>query len=179
MANPKSKQHSEKFSGKIVQFIYSPKGGIEGLLLEDPNGTLQLSIASEFGGILAQGMSLGDTVNGELGNHLKPHSNSGSNHRVHELVAIDLGKKPLLKLMLKNGPQELEGVVKAFNFAKHGEPNGVILMSGDFIHLRPDGLKRSKVKIGDQVTARGQARISVLGTIAFEAQSINGINLEP
>jgi hypothetical protein len=69
-------------------------------------------------------------------------------------------------------------VVSAIHFAKHGEPNGVMLESGEFVHTRPHGMKKLKLKIGSKVVALGQVRMTVLGTPLLEAEEVNRISIE-
>jgi len=61
------------------------------------------------------------------------------------------------------------------NFARHGEANGVVLDSGDFIHTKPEGMKRLRLKIGDAVEADGDAqRLADDTGWAVDATSVNG-----
>ena len=53
----------------------------------------------------------------------------------------------------------VEGVVTRLNYARHGEANGVVLDGGDFLHLKPDGMKRVELKVGQPIKAHG-SRIS-------------------
>ncbi len=69
-------------------------------------------------------------------------------------------------------------MVARLNFAKHGEPNGVVLDSGDFIHLKPDGMRQVGLKIGDRVEATGEARPMELGHRVVEAVEVNGVRLK-
>lgn len=47
------------------------------------------------------------------------------------LVSID-GRKPIKRIAAKGAA--FTGIVTRFNYARHGEPNGVVLDNGDFIH---------------------------------------------
>ncbi len=59
----------------------------------------------------------------------------------------------------------------------HGQPNGVILETGEFIHLRPHGMTEAKLKVGSRVNAVGEIKMTVLGTRLLEARQINRIDL--
>ena len=60
-------------------------------------------------------------------------------HPVYELVrVIKVAGKPF-KAAADAKP--VQGVVAAIHYAKHGEPNGVMLESGEFIHTRPHGMR--------------------------------------
>ena len=72
----------------------------------------------------------------------------------------------------------LRGTVGAIHFARHGEPNGVVLKSGEFIHTRPSGMKRLNLGVGMNVIARGKLRATVLGTVLMEAHEVKRTRLE-
>jgi hypothetical protein len=71
----------------------------------------------------------------------------------------------------------VQGVVKRINYTRHGEANGVVLESGDFVHLKPAGMKRVALKVGDHVTALGPAALMPLGQQVVEAETVNGISI--
>jgi hypothetical protein len=75
------------------------------------------------------------------------------------------------------GPTTIKGVVQALHFARHGEPNGVILETGDFIHLRQHGMAAVGLDIGSKVSAQGTLRMTVLGTRMLEAHRVNRVDL--
>ncbi|WP_256220106.1 MULTISPECIES: hypothetical protein [unclassified Variovorax] len=61
------------------------------------------------------------------------------------------------------------------NYARHGEANGVVLDTGDFVHTRPDGFERLGLKIGDEVRAEGRAQPLATGEgRVIEAVRVNG-----
>ena len=75
------------------------------------------------------------------------------------------------------GETTIKGVVQAWHFARHGEPNGVILETGEFIHLRPHGMVAAGLDIGSKVNAVGELRMTVLGTRMLEAHRVNRVDL--
>lgn len=76
-------------------------------------------------------------------------------------------------------PIEVTGTVERLNYAKHGEANGVVLDTGDFVHLKPDGMKKVGLRVGDQVAAKGRGKSFLAGTRAIDAEIVNGIALGP
>ena len=76
------------------------------------------------------------------------------------------------------GAQPVSGVMAAIHYAKHGEPNGVILESGEFIHTKPHGMKKLTLEVGAKVIAQGDARMTVLGTVLIEADEVNRMTIE-
>ena len=72
----------------------------------------------------------------------------------------------------------MKGLVARIHYAKHGQPNGVVLESGEFIHLRPHGMAAVGLGVGSKVSARGELRMTVLGTRMLEARHANGYDIE-
>lgn len=77
----------------------------------------------------------------------------------------------------KPGWTTIKGMVGSWHFARHGEPNGVILETGEFIHLRPSGMALAGLDIGSKVNAVGELRMTILGTRMLEARRVNRIDL--
>ena len=50
----------------------------------------------------------------------------------------------------------------------------MILDTGDFIYMKPEGMKRVALKVGDQVTAEGTSAMMPLGQQVIEAKTVNG-----
>lgn len=53
----------------------------------------------------------------------------------------------------------------------------MVLESGEFIHLRPDGMAQAGLGIGSKITAVGKVRMTLLGTPMLEAHRVNRIDL--
>jgi hypothetical protein len=105
----------------------------------------------------------------------EPSNKGDASHPVYDFEALESvdGKKPA-QVKPRLGPA-YQGKVARLNFAKHGEANGVVLDSGDFIHTRPDGMKRLRLKVGDAVKADGDAqRLADDTGWAVEATTVNG-----
>jgi len=63
------------------------------------------------------------------------------------------------------------------HYALHGEANGVVLETGEFIHTRPDGMALLGLEVGAKVQATGELRMTVLGTVLLEAHEVNHVAL--
>jgi hypothetical protein len=165
--------------GTFQHLIYSPKGAIEGVLIDTDGVATQFvtepndpSIAAQFAG-LRQGQVL--VIEGtEAG----PSPKGEAVHTVYQferLASVD-GKKPAAP----HPHLEAAGTVVRFNYAKHGAPNGVVLDNGDFVHTKPDGMERLGLKVGDKVRAEGDARPLAVGKgRVIEARSVNGKPVGP
>lgn len=176
MSHDKKHPHPHrKISGEFRHLIFSPKGGIEGLMMKIAGAPAQFVVEPGQGDSFA-GLKAGQTLEIEVAPQ-KPSPKGAPQHalhRLHRLLSID-GRK----LVEDKAPAEFSGVVERFNFARHGEPNGVVLESGDFIHLRPEGMAACCVSLGDRITAKGDARPLCIGAAhVVEAREVNGRKLE-
>jgi hypothetical protein len=168
---------ADTLSGTLTQVLFSPKGVIEGLLLSIRGKPVQISTPpgalDEYARVLVAGVRV-------VGKATADHSpkTKGSSHPVFKVDQITkIGGKVLRASANDAGPVVLKGVVAALHYARHGEPNGVVLESGDFVHLRPHGMEKSGLKIGAKVVATGERRMTVLGTTLLEAREINHVKI--
>ena len=110
------------------------------------------------------------TVAGDL---VPPSGKGAGVHPVRELdkiVAVD-GKAPKKASLAVDG---YAGAIVRLNYARHGVPNGYVLDSGDFIHVKPDGFAKLGLKVGDMVMAEGDAHfLATGGGWAVEAVTVN------
>ncbi|WP_076998195.1 hypothetical protein [Variovorax sp. KK3] len=165
--------------GRFQHLIYSPKGAVEGVLIDTDGISTQFvidphdpSVAEQFTGLRAgqtlvvEGIEAGPSPKGEPAHTV---------YAFERLASVD-GKEPATV----RPHEEAAGTVVRFNYAKHGAANGVVLDNGDFIHTRPEGLDRLGLKIGDKVKAEGAARPLVTSTgRVIEARSVNGKPVAP
>jgi hypothetical protein len=162
-------------SGTYRQPIYSPDGEIEGLLLEVDGAPTQIVLEAHEPTAVFEGLHVGQQL--QLEAALTGPSPKGEAvhavYRFHDIVSVD-GKKPAAPTR-----KLFKGRVVRLNYARHGEPNGVVLDSGDFIHLRPQGFRDSALKLGDAVQAEGEARPMAGGGFVVEAVRVNDAVIEP
>ena len=71
------------------------------------------------------------------------------------------------------GHTTIKGTVDCLHYARHGQPNGVILDSGEFIHLGPHGMAQTGLEVGAAVHATGEVRMTALGTRLLDAHKVN------
>ena len=168
------KDKSESLSGTLQQLLFSPKGGIEGLLLEIDSQPIQVSLKSGKPDANVLKDAIGKPIEVIASADHSPKTKDGA-HPVYQLDSIT---KLAGKAYESNGTQPIKGVVASIHYAKHGEPNGVILESGEFIHTRPHGMKKLKLHLGSKVVAHGEVRTTVLGTALIEAHEVNRVTIE-
>ena len=161
--------------------IYSPHGGVEGVLLEAAGSSIQLVFErhDEESPAVFDGIGEGQTVVVDAVPAGRSPKGAGEHpvYAYRRLRSVD-GRKPV---RAKPAPAAgYRGTVVRFNYARHGAANGVVLDTGDFIHTRPEGLARLKLKIGDTVQADGDAQLLASGTgWAVEAVTVNGKKVAP
>jgi len=168
------KDKSESLSGTLQRLLFSPKGGIEGLLLEVDSKPIQVSLEPADADAQALNDAVGKSIEVKAAADHSPKTKDGA-HPVYQLHSIT---KLAGKAHKSIGTQPIKGVVACIHYAKHGEPNGVILESGEFIHTRPHGMKKLKLKLGSKVVAHGEVRTTVLGTALIEAHEVNRVTIE-
>lgn len=161
--------------GAYLHPIFNPKGDVEGVLLDIDGVPAQIVLDPNEEAEFFEVISPGRTVRIKAA-PVAPSPKGEPVHpvfRFHALLAID-GHRP--NASKKVGT--FSGKVIRLNFAKHGVPNGVILDSGDFIHLRPRGFEQAALMIGDDVKAAGKARKMARGGFVVEAAEVNGIAID-
>jgi len=163
-----------KLAGTFVHVVHSPKGGVEGLLLEAEGGAVQFVLAKddEASAALVASLRPGQAVV-VAGEPAPPSSKGTGAHPVRSLdkiISVD-GKPPRKPAASAGG---YAGRIVRLNYARHGAPNGYVLDTGDFIHVKPEGFAKLGLKVGDAVTAEGDAHfLATGGGWAVEATKVN------
>jgi len=166
---------SEIVRGALQQLLFSPKGGIEGLLLKVEGQMVQVAIEPSTAHAEALAAAVGKAIELTASPDRSPKTKNGA-HPVYKLKVITkLGGKAQ---KLNRDRRPTSGVVATIHYAKHGEPNGVILESGEFIHTRPPAMKKLKLDVGSKVVAQGEMRMTVLGTPLIEARKVNRVTIQ-
>jgi hypothetical protein len=174
----KKHEHAfEKFRGVLEEFNLSPKGGIEGFVLHSEGQTVQVNVTSDVGFAVVRG--IGQNVEATVAAEPATAKHSKGEHPVFSLVTLKGadGKALIHTAAGDSAIATVQGVVKRINYTRHGEANGVVLESGDFVHLKPTGMKRVALKVGDHVTAEGPAALMPLGQQVVEAETVNGSSI--
>jgi hypothetical protein len=138
---------------------------------------LQVSVPPDKGAALAQRTSPGRQLRVLAVPDHSPKTAGGA-HPVFKFESFaDVAGQAIEAVDEEPGPTTIKGVVQALHFARHGEPNGVILETGEFIHLQPRGMAAVGLDIGSKVNAVGALRLTVLGTRMLEAHRVNRVDL--
>lgn len=70
--------------------------------------------------------------------------------------------------------RKFSGRIERLNYALHGEVNGGILDSGDFLHLKPEGARAVGLVEGMAVEGHGSTKPMPDGHFIIEAEEVNG-----
>jgi hypothetical protein len=166
----------ETLNGSLQQLLFSPKGGIEGLLITVGSNSVQVSMAQGTADARALAKAVGKPVQLTACADRSPKANAAAVHAVYKLKRITRIDGRAVKP--NSDPCPISGRVATVHYAKHGEPNGVMLETGEFIHTRPPGMKKLKLGVGAKVVADGEVQMTVLGTALVEAGKVNGVTLD-
>ena len=170
-------KHSEFIHGTCQQLLFSPKGGVEGALVNVKGSVVQVSVPPDKGAALTQVTGPGRQLRVLARPDHSPKTADAA-HPVFRLESFaDVAGHAIELPDAEPGQTTIKGVVGSWHFARHGEPNGVILETGEFIHLRPSGMTLAGLDIGSKVNAVGELRMTVLGTRMLEAHRVNRIDL--
>jgi hypothetical protein len=170
-------QHIEFIHGICQQFLFNPKGSVEGALVRMNDAVVQVTVPLDMGAALTQATRPGQQLRVLAVRDTSPKAVDGS-HPVFKFESFaDVAGQPVKARDGEPGRTTIKGIVSAWHFARHGEPNGVILQTGEFIHLRPHGMAAVGLDVGARVSAIGDLRMTVLGTRMLEAHRVNGVEL--
>lgn len=173
MAHPR-----EMLSGTCENLLFSPRGGIEGVLMSVQGRKLQISMTQETGAAMAQKTAPGKRLRVLATADHSPKTADAA-HPVYQFDALaDASGQPLDWPGETDGSTTIKGVVERIHYARHGQPNGVVLATGEFIHLRPHGSEALTLAVGSKVTASGEMKMTILGTRMLEARHANGYDIE-
>jgi hypothetical protein len=157
-----------KKSGIVQSFNISPKGTYEGLLLKDKNTTVQINFPPHLSSVISESVKVGSKLQVSATDW---PTDKPQDHPVFELVEVE-GKA----LNESNG--SFSGVITRLNYALHGEVNGGILDSGDFLHLKPKGAAAVGIEVGLKVKGHGSRKPMVGNKSVIEADEVNGIKID-
>jgi hypothetical protein len=166
-----NKKSSVRLEGTVRSLNYSPKGTFEGLLLDSDGEVSQINFDPKLSQEIAEAAPPGTQVSVEAE---KGESRGKAPHAVYELISLT-GKDGA-----SVGSEEgtFSGKVARLNYALHGEVNGAILESGDFVHVKPHGAESLGLEEGMQVEGTGERKRTIDGHWVIEASEVNGLSIE-
>jgi hypothetical protein len=159
--------------GRVESFNISPKGGYEGLLLIEGEQIVQVNFAREAAAEISELAPHGAEITAVCEEEESKKGKAA--HEVLRLVRLESvrGSWPAKE----NGDGRFRGRVVRLNYALHGEVNGGVLDSGDFLHLKPQGAQAIKLEAGMRVEGHGKTKPLGNGRRIIEAEEVNGTRI--
>lgn len=142
-------------SGEVDGFNISPHGEPESVLLRIDGGLVQVNLPGEPDADILAGLKPGTVAQIEA----IPYDGEKGDHPVYEMLVR---------------ARHWSGKVVRINYALHGEPNGVVLETGEFVHLKPPKAKVAGLTLGEEVTVEGWSFTSEAGFTVVEPETLNG-----
>jgi len=172
-------KNQQIIEGRFQHVFYSPRGQIEGILIDVDGESIQLVFGRHDNNAPSQFRSLKPGKMLVVNASTKGPSPKGARahcvYRFKKLVSIE-GRKPGKRKPIKS--EISAGKIAYFNYARHGEANGVVLDTGDFIHMRPKGFSQFNLKVGDKVRSDGEIHQLIAGSgRVVAAMRVNGKNV--
>ncbi len=165
--------HARRKHGTVQAFNISPKGAYEGLLLQTGGELIQINFPQSFSATMSDLASAGT----ELQVEVEPEEVDG--HACHPVYRLLTGASAANeKFSLAEEDVQFSGKVERLNYALHGEVNGAILDTGDFLHVKPHGAAALKLSVGTKVKGTGSTKPMVGGRWVIEADEVNGIAID-
>jgi len=159
-------------SGTLEQWLYGPRGELQGFLLMERGDEAQVVVSPRDVHTVI-GLKIGQQITVEAVHEVYGPKDEAA-HGLYHFVAFTRARGAHLQL----GRAAHSGKVARFNYAKHGQRNGVVLDTGHFIHTKPHGIALLDLKVGDTVSAIGEARPLFDGAgMVVEADEVNGMAL--
>lgn len=149
---PKKRPSTSVLRGRVLSHNISPKGHVEGILVENDAHVVQVNFPKHAATNLVKRHPVDSAV--ELA--VEREDDEGD-HPVYVARAV---------------AAQVSGTVVRFNYALHGEVNGYQLDDGTFVHVKPDGARRYKIAIGDRVLASGDRREGE-DAVVMEAEQVS------
>jgi hypothetical protein len=170
---------AEHLNGVVQAYNFSPKGGVEGLLLTEGDRTVQVNIPPDASLMAAHAAAIGQAV--QITASPEGHEVPDAEHPVYRFISFEPsnGTSSAVDEPPHEGIVSVEGTVSRFNYTRLGEPNGVVLDNGDFLHLKPDGMKKVGLCVGQEFAAEGRARPMALGRRVIDVEVVDGVALGP
>ena len=169
--------HSEMLFGTCRQLLFSRTGDIEGVLVSVKGRTVQVSMTIAEGAALAETIGPGKRMRLLATAQLFPVPGAAP-HPLYKFLSLsDTGGDPLPLPFTAPGESALAGQVSAVHYATSGEANGVLLDTGEFIHIGAAGMLIAGLRVGSKVRAIGSMLRTVTGSRMLAAGQVNGAPL--
>lgn len=178
-APPDNAPHTLK--GVLERFNYSPRGGYDSMLITSSEALVQVTFPPHMAAQMRKAVTAGDQIS--VVAVAEPSKGDHSIYRLQKLTSakgeeiVMLEPKPGDRSQ-PNNLEKIEGTIKYLNYARHGEVNGVIFESGDFVHLGPHGAGLLHLAIGQKLVVEYVTAMMPDGHIVIEHPvNVNGVEI--
>ena len=119
---------------------------------------------------------------GKIKVEIAPEKNKkgAASHTVYRLLSVKSNghEKFSLAKVERHDSLRFSGKVAQLNYALHGEVNGGILNTGEFLHLKPHGAAVLDLALGMKLSGKGSLKPMLGSHRVIEAEEVNGVKLE-
>lgn len=171
-------------SGTATQYIYGPRGEIEGVVLKTGDQITQVNFPPGIGTLASTITPIGKDAK-LLGRPLPPPppgregpAADKADHEVIEFAGLDTGDATP-PATAPAADAKVEGTVAALNYGRRGEVNGAILDTGDVVDVGPREAADLKLAVGRKISATGDANPIAGGHTMIAAKDVNGEAIRP
>jgi hypothetical protein len=157
-------------SGTIDNYNLSPRGDVDGFILKTADRTVQVNLPPGLGVLVTQQATVGSQV--KVKAFPVP---ARADHSVYVLVSLSAESGKEIKVPMPGDRRFMHeaGNVKNLNYSRNGEVDGVVLSTGDLVHIGP-GASNLKLTVGQKLTVDGFA----LPAIGSDHQAIEAVAID-
>jgi hypothetical protein len=166
----------QTISGTVDSYNLDPRGMPSGIVLKDGDRVAQLNLPPPLGVAISTAAPIGQKITATG----FPISVQGARaiYRLDGLTTADGKQFNLPRPGEQPEVSHVEGIVKQLNYAPRGEVDGVILDTGDFVHVGPREAAQLNLAVGLKITAEGYTRPMLAGHNAIEATKVNDLTID-
>jgi hypothetical protein len=162
---------SQSISGEVQGYNLDPRGNVSSIVLKDGDHFDQLNLPPDAGAAVSAAAPVGQTV--QATGFAEVNAGDRVIYRLLSLTGAN-GQKITLPSRESRQTLHVEGSVKQLNYGRRGEVDGVILDTGDFVHLDPRSAATLNLAVGQKVVADGTGQPMLSGHNVIEASNVNG-----
>lgn len=169
------KPQAQTISGEVQGYNLDPRGNYNGVILKEGDHTVQFNFRPDAASTVTAAAPVGKKV--QLCGEPESRTSDRTTYRLVNIIGDD-GKKTAVSGPDAGQTMHAEGTVKQLNYTPRGEVDGVILDTGDFVHVDPRSAATLNLSVGQKITAEGRGHAMTGGHNVIEADQVNGQTIE-
>lgn len=168
---------AQPISGIVEGYNLDPRGMVNGIVLKDGDRATQLNLPPNIAAAITAAAPVGQKVSATGVPEIVVGGRSI--FRFVSLTTAD-GKQYKMPAPGRDDSQvtHVDGTVKQLNYSPRGEVDGVVLDTGDFLHVSPREAAQLNLAVGEKISADGHAHPMLTGHSAMEATKVNGMSID-